>query len=79
MVTVHNAHVGVSGRLLDINSIAMSVTSFPDLTATVQMTSYILPATEATEGAAADGAATPAAAAAPAAVPAAATTPAATN
>jgi hypothetical protein len=43
LVKVHNAKVKVTGRLLDINSIAMSVTDFPMLTAAVQMTGYRLP------------------------------------
>ncbi|MBJ7457869.1 MAG: hypothetical protein JHD02_01645 [Thermoleophilaceae bacterium] len=42
MVEVNNGRVKVTGRLLDINSIAMSVTTFPDLTAAVSMTGYKL-------------------------------------
>lgn len=42
LVEVHNAKVKVTGRLLDINSIAMSVSEFPNLSASVQMTGYKL-------------------------------------
>lgn len=51
MVKVRNGRVSVSGRLLDINSIAMSVASFPELTATVQMTGYKLPVATTSSGA----------------------------
>ncbi len=51
MVKVRNGRVSVSGRLLDINSISMSVASFPELTATVQMTGYKLPVATASSGA----------------------------
>ncbi|MBJ7353680.1 MAG: hypothetical protein JHC98_02550 [Thermoleophilaceae bacterium] len=51
MVTVNNGKVKVTGRLLDINSIAMSVSTFPELNATVQMTGYKLPVATTTSGA----------------------------
>lgn len=50
MVTVHNAHVGVTGRLLDINSLTMTVQKFPFLSANVQMTGYRLPVDAASNG-----------------------------
>lgn len=49
-VTVNNAKVGVTGRLLDINSISMAVSTFPFLTANVQMTGYKLPVASASNG-----------------------------
>jgi hypothetical protein len=64
LVTVHNGKVGVSGRLLDINSISLSVTSFPELGATVNMTGYKLPAGAAAAEGASSGAVTPSASAA---------------
>lgn len=72
LVEVRNGRVGVSGRLLDINSIAMTVSDFPDLSASVQMTGYKLPSSAAaaqgaSSGAVTPNAATPAAAPAPAA------------
>jgi hypothetical protein len=51
MVKVNNGRVKVTGRLLDINSIAMSVSTFPDLTASVQMTGYKLPVATSSSGA----------------------------
>jgi hypothetical protein len=51
MVKVRNGRVSVSGRLLDINSISMSVANFPELTATVQMTGYKLPVATTSSGA----------------------------
>ncbi|MGH2960175.1 MAG: hypothetical protein ACRDKE_11270 [Solirubrobacterales bacterium] len=51
MVEVRNGRVAVSGRLLDINSISMSVAKFPNLTATVQMTGYKLPDATTSSGA----------------------------
>lgn len=51
MVKVRNGRVSVSGRLLDINSISMSVASFPELSATVQMTGYKLPVATTSSGA----------------------------
>jgi hypothetical protein len=59
LVTVHNGRVGVTGRLLDINSISMTVTNFPELSASVQMTGYKLPASAATALGTASGTATP--------------------
>lgn len=51
MVKVNNGRVKVTGRLLDINSISMSVTAFPELTAAVQMTGYKLPVATTSSGA----------------------------
>jgi hypothetical protein len=51
MVKVRNGRVSVSGRLLDINSISMSIAKFPELTATVQMTGYKLPVATTSSGA----------------------------
>jgi hypothetical protein len=71
MVRSNNGKVKVTGRLLQINTIDMSVLSFPDLTATVEMTGYALPETASiTGGATTEG---------PAGTPAAATTPAAST
>lgn len=56
MVEVNNGRVKVTGRLLDINSIAMSVTTFPDLTAAVSMTGYKLPVATTSSGAEVPGA-----------------------
>jgi hypothetical protein len=50
MVEVNNGRVKVSGRLLDINSISMSVTTFPQLTAAVNMTGYKLPVATTSSG-----------------------------
>jgi hypothetical protein len=65
LVEVHNAKVSVSGRLLDINSISMAVSEFPNLSATVLMTGYKYadtPAAGTTPAAAAPAAAATAAA-----------------
>lgn len=51
MVKVRNGRVSVTGRLLDINSISMSIATFPELTATVQMTGYKLPIATTSSGA----------------------------
>lgn len=51
MVKVRNGRVSVTGRLLDINSIAMSIATFPELTATVLMTGYKLPVATTSSGA----------------------------
>lgn len=51
MVKVRNGRVSVTGRLLDINSISMSIAKFPELTATVQMTGYKLPVATTSSGA----------------------------
>lgn len=68
LVRVRNGRVGVTGRLLDINSIAMNVSEFPNLTASVQMTGYRLSDTVADDAAqaAAGASAAPAPASAPA-------------
>jgi hypothetical protein len=66
LVKTHNGQVKVNGRLLDITTISLAIDSFPNLTASVQMTGYMLPAQAA-------AAATPAAPAAPAGTPAAST------
>lgn len=50
LVRVHNARVTVTGRLLDINSIALSVSEFPFLSANVTMTGYQLPVATASNG-----------------------------
>lgn len=49
-VTVENGKVGVTGRLLDINSISMSISEFPMLNANVQITGYKLPVASASNG-----------------------------
>jgi hypothetical protein len=67
MVTVNKGRVGVTGRLLDVNSISMTVTNFPQLAATVVMTGYELPVAAAAAQATASGAVTPSAPAAAAA------------
>ncbi len=66
LVKTHNGRVTVNGRLLDINSINLAVSEFPQLSATVQMTGYSMPL-------GGSAAAAPAAPAAPG-VPAASTT-----
>jgi hypothetical protein len=56
MVKAKNGHVSVTGRLLQINSIDLSVKAFPRLEATVDMTGYSLPiGTTITAGATASG------------------------
>jgi hypothetical protein len=63
LVKVHNGRVSVTGRLLDINSIALAISTFPTLSATVQMTGYQLPSTPAAAEGAASGTTTPSASA----------------
>lgn len=53
MVKTHNGKVSMTGRLLDIGMINMSVETFPILNASVQMTGYSLPLGAATPAAAA--------------------------
>lgn len=50
LVEVHNGRVSVTGRLLDINTIQMSISEFPVLTASVQLTGYQLPVATASNG-----------------------------
>lgn len=57
MVRVNNGRVRVTGRLLDINSITMTVSNFPELSATVAMTGYKLPGASTSSGEQVPGAA----------------------
>ncbi|HEV7918236.1 MAG TPA: hypothetical protein VGO97_01550, partial [Solirubrobacterales bacterium] len=73
LVRTRNGKVRTVGRLVQINSIALSVGDFPKLQASVAMTGYQLPSTiSATAGATPAG---PAGAPAPTAAPAATTPP----
>jgi hypothetical protein len=56
MVKTRNGKVSVTGRLLDVNTITMTVTEFPLLNASVQLTGYSMPLTSGSAG----GGATPA-------------------
>lgn len=73
MVRVNNGKIKVTGRLLQINKLSLATTTFPDLSAEVTMTGYMLPAdTSETAGASAGGpAGSPAPTASPGATPAA--------
>lgn len=73
MVRVRNGKVSATGRLLQVNKLSFETTSFPDLSADISMTSYMLPSdASVTAGASASG---PAGSPAPTAAPGAAAEP----